>query len=125
MRALRISHLATPWLIHSTSLVHPSHTLIHSSITSHISISSTSTAASHHLSLDALISPSWVTAPISWLLLRPLLLLHHLRLLILTLLLLLLRVKCLWLLLWNTALLPRRWTTLITTSHLVPSEFIP
>merc|ERR1712158_143041 len=99
MRTLGIPHLSTPWLVHSTTLIHSSHTLINSSGTS------------HHLSLAALISPSWITTPISWLLLRPLLLLNHL-----TLLGLLLRGKCLRLLLWYTTLLPRRWSALITTS---------
>merc|ERR1711894_701483 len=109
MRTLRVAHLTTPGLIHTTTLIHSSHTLIHSTVTSHISISTTA-STSHHLTLTALISPCWISTPISrLLLLRPLLLLHHLRLLILALLLLLL----LWvellllLLLWNTSLLPR------------------
>merc|ERR1712141_994276 len=49
MWALRISHLSTPWLIHPTSLVHASHTLMHTAISGHISITSSS-SASHHLS---------------------------------------------------------------------------
>merc|ERR1719361_2535308 len=123
MWALRISHLSTPWLIHPTSLVHASHTLMHTAISGHISITSSS-SSTHHLSLPSLVSPGGVTTPIPRLLLRPLLLLHHLRLLILTLLLLLLRVKCLWLLLRYAALLPRRWAALISTSHLVSSKFV-
>merc|ERR1719174_2332880 len=118
--ALWISHLSTPWLVHTSSLVSSSHTLVHSPIISHVSIATTS----HHLSLATLISPRRVCSPISRLLLP--LLLHHLRLLILALLLwlLLLRVELLLLLLWNTTLLPWRWTTLISSSHLVSTKFI-
>merc|ERR1719400_2813926 len=119
--ALWIPHLSTPGLVHTSTLVSSSHTLVHSPIISHVSIATTS----HHLSLATLISPRRVCSPISRLLLLPLLL-HHLRLLILALLLwlLLLRVELLLLLLWNTTLLPRRWTTLVSSSHLVSTKFI-
>merc|ERR1712223_1325465 len=82
------SHWSAPWLVHTALLIHSSHSLVHTLVTSHVAtISSTS---SHHLTLSSLISPCRVSAPISLLLLRPLL--HHLRILlgILTLLLLLL-----------------------------------
>merc|ERR1712223_518747 len=106
---LWVSHWSTPWLVHTTLLIHSSHSLVHTLVTSHVAtISSTS---SHHLTLSSLISPCRVSTPISLLLLlRPLL--HHLRILlgILTLLLLLLR---------NTSLLPWRWSSLIPTSHLI------
>merc|ERR1711994_100815 len=87
---LWVSHWSAPWLVHTTFLIHSSHSLVHALVTSHVAtISSTS---SHHLTLSSLISPCRVSTPISLLLLllRPLL--HHLRILlgILTLLLLLL-----------------------------------
>merc|ERR1719192_3329756 len=121
---LWVSHWSAPWLVHTTLLIHSSHTLVHTLVTSHVAtISSTSP---HHLTLSSLISPCRVSAPISLLLLlRPLL--HHLRILlwILTLLLLLLLwMKLLLLLLRNTSLLPWRWSSLITPSHLVSSKFI-
>merc|ERR1719150_2727729 len=91
---LWVSHWSTPGLVHTTLLIHSSHSLVHTLVTSHVAtISSTS---SHHLTLSSLISPCRVSTPISLLLLlRPLL--HHLRILlrILTLLLLLLLwMKC-------------------------------
>merc|ERR1719225_423249 len=121
---LWVSHWSAPWLIHTTLLIHSSHSLVHTLVTSHVAtISSTS---SHHLTLSSLISPCRVSTPISLLLLlRPLL--HHLRILlgILTLLLLLLLwMKLLLLLLRNASLLPWRWPSLVTTSHLVSSKFI-
>merc|ERR1719192_1280701 len=121
---LWVSHWSTPRLVHTTLLIHSSHALVHTLVTSHVAtISSTS---SHHLTLSSLISPCRVSTPISLLLLlRPLL--HHLRILlrILTLLLLLLLwMKLLLLLLGNASLLPWRWSSLITPSHLVSSKFI-
>merc|ERR1711994_496798 len=120
---LWISHWPAPWLVHTTLLIHSSHSLVHTLVTSHVAtISSTS---SHHLTLSSLISPCRVSAPISLLLLlRPLL--HHLRILlwILTLLLLLLWMKLLLLLLRYTSLLPWRWSSLITTSHLISYKLI-
>merc|ERR1719322_1221670 len=121
---LWVTHWSAPWLVHTTLLIHSSHSLVHTLVTSHVAtISSTS---SHHLTLSSLISPCRVSAPISLLLLllRPLL--HHLRILlgILALLLLLLWMKLLLLLLRNTSLLPWRWSSLITTSHLISSKLI-
>merc|ERR1719450_316716 len=121
---LWVSHWSAPWLVHTTLLIHSSHSLVHTLVTSHVAtVSSTST---HHLTLSSLISPCRVSTPISLLLLlRPLL--HHLRILlrILTLLLLLLLwMKLLLLLLRNASLLPWRWSSLVTTSHLVSSKFI-
>merc|ERR1719158_753964 len=121
---LWVSHWSAPGLVHTPLLIHPSHSLIHTLVTSHVAaISSTS---SHHLTLSSLISPCRVSTPISLLLLllRPLL--HHLRILlwILTLLLLLLWMKLLLLLLRNTSLLPWRWSSLITPSHLISSKLI-
>merc|ERR1712038_1441288 len=75
-----VSHWSTPWLVHTTLLIHSSHSLVHTLVTSHVAtISSTST---HHLTLSSLISPCRVSTPISLLLLllRPLL--HHLRILL-------------------------------------------
>merc|ERR1719414_1284179 len=105
---LWVSRWSTPWLIHTTLLIHSSHSLVHTLVTSHVAtVSSTST---HHLTLSSLISPCRVSTPISLLLLlRPLL--HHLRILTL-LLLLLLWMKLLLLLLWNASLLPWRWSSL-------------
>merc|ERR1719394_1484217 len=121
---LWVSHWSTPGLVHTPLLIHPSHSLVHTLVTSHVAaISSTS---SHHLTLSSLISPCRISTPISLLLLlRPLL--HHLWVLlgILTLLLLLLLwMKLLLLLLRNASLLPWRWSSLITPSHLVSSKFI-
>merc|ERR1712165_556341 len=119
---LWVSHWSTPGLVHTALLIHSSHSLIHTLVTGHVTaISSTS---SHHLTLSSLISPCWVSTPISLLLLlRPLL--HHLRILlgILTLLLLLLWMKLLLLLLRNTSLLPWGRSSLITTSHLISSTY--
>merc|ERR1719266_3119440 len=119
---LWVSHWSTPWLVHTTLLIHSSHSLVHTLVTSHVA--TISTTSSHHLTLSSLISPCWVSTPISLLLLRPLL--HHLRILlgILALLLLLLWMKLLLLLLRNTSLLPWRWSSLITTSHLISSKLI-
>merc|ERR1712223_381696 len=120
---LWVSHWSAPWLVHTTLLIHSSHSLVHTLVTSHVAtISSTS---SHHLTLSSLVSPCRVSAPISLLLLlRPLL--HHLRILlgILTLLLLLLWMKLLLLLLRNTSLLPWGRSSLITSSHLISSKLI-
>merc|ERR1719270_1604284 len=107
---LWVSHWSTPWLVHTTLLIHSSHSLVHTLVTSHVAtISSTS---SHHLTLSSLISPCRVSAPISLLLLLRSLL-HHLRIL--------LRILTL---LRNTTLLPWRWSSLIATSHLISSKFI-
>merc|ERR1719322_2184831 len=93
---LWVSHWSTPWLIHTTLLIHSSHSLVHTLVTSHVAtVSSTST---HHLTLSSLISPCRVSTPIS---------------------LLLLWMKLLLLLLRNTSLLPWRWSSLIATSHLI------
>merc|ERR1719270_2424058 len=86
---LWVSHWPAPGLVHTPLLIHSSHSLVHTLVTSHVStISSTS---SHHLTLSSLISPCRGSTPISLLLLLRSLL-HHLRILlrILTLLLLLL-----------------------------------
>merc|ERR1719322_2252795 len=97
---LWVSHWSTPWLIHTTLLIHSSHSLVHTLVTSHVAtVSSTST---HHLTLSSLISPCRVSTPISLLLLFLRILLG-----ILALLLLLLWMKLLLLLLRNTSLLPR------------------
>merc|ERR1719511_32219 len=80
LMTLWVSHWSTPWLIHTTLLIHSSHSLVHTLVTSHVAtVSSTST---HHLTLSSLISPCRVSTPISLLLLllRPLL--HHLRILL-------------------------------------------